>query len=311
MPINSVILVCIKGGISLKKTAILVVIMILIYIFPIDVLSSLIPDSLPTPVLPSFRNIVTAQPEPATEVVDPVPEQPAPMKSYTTEYNIAGYSSMGNIIQDIIITPAGYDRTMLLTFAMHGFDGGWDKDGAFLVQIANNVIREFSEHPEELQKTRLIVVPCVNPDGIYYGKSEHGIGRCNGQGIDINRDFDYFWEYSSDSKYHTGNTPFSTPEAQILRQLVLAEKPDIVIDIHGWSNCTYGDKQIGECFNNNFGFKNTYDMTYLKQHFSGWAGQYARAVLVEYPKVASPADLNERQFSGKTIDSIKAICSLP
>lgn len=285
--------------------------MVLIYIFPIDVLSSLIPDSMPALVLPSFKNIVTAQPEPEPEAVNPVPVQVAPVKNATTDYNIAGYSSRGNIIQDVIITPSGYNRTMLVTFAMHGFDGGWDRDGADLVQIANNVIREFSSHPEDLQTTRLIVVPCVNPDGIYYGQSENGIGRCNGQGIDINRDFDYCWKYSADNKYHTGNTPFSTPEAVILRQLVLNEKPDIVVDIHGWSNCTYGDKQVGECFNQNFGFKSTFDITFLKQHFIGWASQYARAVLVEYPPAANPADLNDRQFSGKTIESIKAICSLP
>lgn len=290
------------------------VVMILIYIFPIDVLASLIPNSLPAVAQPSSQNITApaqTEPEPEPEAVAPAPVPAAPVPSSTIEYNIAGYSSRGNIIQEIIIAPADYDRTMLITFAMHGFDGAWDKDGAALVQIANNVVREFSAYPQELQKTRLIVVPCVNPDGIWYGQSENGIGRCNGQGIDINRDFDYFWEYSSDRKYHTGNTPFSTPEAQILRQLVLTEKPEIVVDIHGWSNCTYGDKQVSACFNQNFGFKNTKAMTFLKQHFIGWASQYARAVLVEYPRPAGPEDLIQRQFSGKTIESIKAICSLP
>lgn len=138
---------------------------------------------------------------------------------------------------------------MLLTFALHGFEGAWDKDGAALVQIGNDVIRAFSSHPQALRNTRLIIVPCVNPDGIQEGQTDNGFGRCNAQGIDINRDFDYQWEYSSNSRYRTGNTPFTTPEAQILRDLVLKEKPDIIIDFHGWLNCTYGDAELSDYFN--------------------------------------------------------------
>jgi hypothetical protein len=204
---------------------------------------------------------------------------------------------------------------MLITFAMHGFDGGWPKDGAALVQIANGVIKEFSNNPEELKTTRLMVVPCVNPDGIWYGQSENGIGRCNGQGIDINRDFDYYWEYSSNSEYRTGNAPFSTPEAQILRNLVLSVKPDIVIDFHGWANSTYGDVEISDCFNKAFGMKNlipkSKNIIYLPQEFIGWSSQFARAVLVEYPNPGNPENLIEYQYSDKTINSIKEICSQP
>jgi len=289
------------------------VVMILIYMFPVEVLTVSTRDSIPAAAQIVVQNAASAQAEPEAPGVTPVQEAAKPIN--TTEYNVIGYSFRGNVIHDVIITPADYDRTMLITFAMHGFDGAWDKDGAALVQIANNVIKEFASNREELKTTRLIVVPCVNPDGIWYGQGENGIGRCNGQGIDINRDFDYYWEYSSDSKYHTGNAPFSTPEAQILRSLVLTEKPDIVIDIHGWSNCTYGDIEISDCFNKSFGTNNltpkSKDKMYMQQHFIGWASQYARAVLVEYPRAVNPQGLIERQYSSKTISSIKEICNIP
>lgn len=259
------------------------------------------------------QNTVAAQSEPV--VPSAVPVQAESTGKNTIEYKILGYSYGGNIIHDVIITPANYDRTMLLTFAVHGFDGAWDNDGSALVQIANNIIKEFSNHPEELQTTRLVIVPCVNPDGIWYGRSENGVGRCNGQGIDINRDFDYYWQYNSDSRYHTGNAPFSTPEARILRNLVLSEKPDIVVDFHGWANGTYGDVEFSEYFNRTFNINNlnpiSKDKIYLQQHFVGWASQFARAVLVEYPNPVNPQNIIKAQYSLKTINAIKEICNKP
>ena len=229
------------------------------------------------------------------------------------EYNIMGYSSRGNMISNVIISPINYNKTMLLTFAMHGFEGSWYNDGAALTQIANDVIREFSDNSAELNTTRLIVVPCVNPDGIWQGKTDNGFGRCNGQGIDINRDFDYHWEFCNDPKYRTGKAPFTTPEAQILRDLVLKEKPDIVIDFHGWLNCTYGDAELGKYFNKNFGINNqnpiSKDQVYLQQYFTGWASQFARTIMIEYPNPVNPQNLIQWDYSNKTINSIKEICS--
>jgi hypothetical protein len=202
---------------------------------------------------------------------------------------------------------------MLLTFAMHGFEDSWDNDGASLVQIASDVIKEFSSHPEELKTTRLIVVPCVNPDGTWHGRTANGFGRCNGQGIDINRDFDYHWEFCNDSRYHTGNTPFATPEAQSLSNLVLKEKPDIVIDFHGWLGCTYGDTELGDYFNKAFSIEHQgttlKDNVYMQQFFTGWASQFARAVMVEYPNPHNPHNVIDRRYSSKTINAIKNICN--
>jgi hypothetical protein len=230
-----------------------------------------------------------------------------------TNSKIIGYSYMGAPINRYEIIPSSYNKTMLLTFSIHGYDDGWKKDGAALVQIANDVIKEFSGNPEELKETRLIVIPCVNPDGVNNGWSNDGFGRCNAQGIDINRDFDYFWKPSEETRYRTGKTPFSTPEARVLRALVMKEQPDIIIDFHGWLNCSYGDVVITDCFEKTFGSRrmkpDPNDNSYMAQFFTGWSSQYARSALVEYPNPGSYQKMLDLDYSQKTIDFITNICN--
>jgi hypothetical protein len=247
-----------------------------------------------------------------------IPEEDTSVKLITeatwkTEYKIIGYSYQGSKIYSIVITPENYNNTMLLTFAMHGFEDAWNNDGAALVQIAYDVIKEFARNPEGLKSTRLIVVPCVNPDGTWHGQSGNGFGRCNAQEIDINRDFDYYWTPNYESKYRTGSVPFSTPEAQVLRSLVLQEKPDIIIDFHGWLNNTYGDKELGEHFDKAFNIKHQGSANdnniYLQRYFTGWASQYARTLIVEYPNPQNHQNIIDWEYSKKTINVLKDICN--
>lgn len=242
----------------------------------------------------------------------PIQAQEQSEPKFQTNCKIVGYSYLGAPIKRYEIAPRSYNKTLLLTFAMHGFEDGWDKDGAALVQIADDMIKEFSKNPEELKETRLIVIPCVNPDGLSNGLSSVDIGRCNAQGIDINRDFDYYWQFSSAARYHTGSAPFSTPEARVLRAVVMKEQPDMIIDFHGWLNCTYGDIAITDYFNKAFGTQrikpNPADNSYMAQFFTGWSSQYARSALVEYPPPGTFENMIALDYSQKTIDIIKNIC---
>ncbi len=286
------------------KKMVVIVMTLFFLLFPADVIGVKPYEDVSAEVLLAPAAQLPAAPKQGAADNSSIPGGPA-------TYNILGYSVGGKVIYDVVITPPHYDQTMLLTFAIHGFDGAWEHDGAALVQIANSIIHEFSTHPQRLQDTRLIVVPCVNPDGVLNGQSEYGLGRCNGQEIDINRDFDYYWEYSDDPQFRTGPKPFSTPEAVILRDLVLKEKPDIVIDFHGWQNSTLGD-DLGKYFNQNFGLRDPApmekDIASMRQYFAGWASNYARAVLVEYPNPIKPQNIINWDYAGKTIDAIKAIC---
>jgi hypothetical protein len=230
-----------------------------------------------------------------------------------TEYKVIGCSFSGTKINSVIITPENYNKTILLTFAMHGFEDAWSNDGGSLVVIANDIIKEFSSKPESLNKTKLIIIPCVNPDGTWYGLSGDGFGRCNAQGIDINRDFDYYWKPCYETKYRTGEAPFSTPEARMLRNVVMQEKPDIVIDFHGWLNLTYGDKELGELFGKVFNMPNSgtsdKNKIYMQQYFTGWASQYARTLMVEYPNPGEYNNLVKWEYSKNTINALKILCN--
>ncbi len=281
----------------MKKLMVLVLVIIIVCAWSADsLLSKQGPDRVVKTDVPKVATVLPAAQE----------------KGATAENTVIGYSSRGQIIQAVTISPPQYKKTILLTFAMHGFEDGWDYDGGSLVQIANEVIAVFTSHPEYLHQTRMIVIPCVNPDGLMRGRDDLLAGRCNGQGIDVNRDFDFKWQYCAETKYHTGDSPFATPEANLLKDLVLAERPDLVIDFHGWLNAIYGDQEIGQYFSDalvvaNQGMNNVAD-AFLPQTFIGWAGQHTRAVMVEYPYPLKAANVNQLQYSRKTIAVIKQIC---
>ncbi len=200
--------------------------------------------------------------------------------------DVIGKSYLGAPIEAVRIQPEQFSKTILIVFAVHGFEDDFDRDGQILVEVAENLIQYFSLHRAQLHNTRLIIVPCANPDGTYKGETKDGFGRCNAQGIDINRDFDWHWIANDSLRHRTSEKPFATPEARALRDLVLKEKPDIVLDIHGWLDCTYGDNEVARHFNDVFGFKTNPPRDPekpMRGYFAGWSSQHARSVLVEYP----------------------------
>jgi hypothetical protein len=190
-------------------------------------------------------------------------------------------------IEAVYLTPPSYTQTILATFAVHGFEDQYYRDGVILTQIAEQVIKYYSDQPELLKFTRLIIIPCVNPDGVNAGVSNNGFGRCNAQGIDINRDFDHNWGKINNSRNKTGNQPFASPEAQVLRDIVLKENPDIVLDFHGWLDCCYSsDLELKNCFSSSLDLgsekKALPGYKPMQGYFVGWASQYVRAALIEY-----------------------------
>ncbi len=198
-----------------------------------------------------------------------------------------GYSTQDRNIEAVYLEPPKYNKTIIATFALHGFEGKYDYDGQALVQIAEKIIESVRLKPEVLNCTRIIIIPCSNPDGAYAGYTEEGFGRCNAEGIDLNRDFDYNWEFISEPRYLTGSVPFSATESQIIRDIILKEKPDIVLDFHGWLDCCYGDSDLQNIFTEKLelGTPKPADYTKYKPmqgYLIGWASQYARTALIEY-----------------------------
>lgn len=168
-----------------------------------------------------------------------------------------GNSALGRELQCHRIGSADARQSFLWVFAIHGFEDSFNQDGKVLTQIAELMIDHYRNHTDTLGDYVLYIVPAANPDGQLEGTSKDGFGRCNADGIDINRDFPVGWKKMTTARYKTGTEPFSTPEAQCLRDLAQSIMPTYGADVHGWINRVYGDEELSQPFMDAFGFKHT------------------------------------------------------
>lgn len=203
-----------------------------------------------------------------------------------------GKSTNGRDLVCWSIQQGEYSRTILLNFEIHGWEDEYAKDGQLLVDLGNFLVDYFSKQ-EDLHNCRLLIIPSCNPDGLIEGTTNNGFGRCNAKGIDLNRDFDAdHVAYTSGRNYTTA--PFSAVETQAMRDLVLACKPNVVIDFHGWENCTIGSGELAEVFSTNVGINHKKELTTNAHgYFSYWAQkQGAEALLVEFKNSGSLVNQN-------------------
>ena len=152
--------------------------------------------------------------------VDPV--EPEECRPSVTEI-VYGQSEMGRDLVCTIIEPEHYDRTILANFAIHGFEDNYDHDGQELVDTAELVIDHFRD-AEDMHSCRLMIVSCANPDGLINGTTNNGFGRCNANGVDLNRDFDAAHVSMNNARNYTPY-PFSASESRALRDLVNTYQP--------------------------------------------------------------------------------------
>lgn len=176
-------------------------------------------------------------------------------------------------------------RSFLMVFAIHGFEDSFKRDGQVLTEIAELMIEHYRANAGQLNDYVLYIVPCANPDGQTEGKSQDGFGRCNADGIDINRDFPVEWKRMTSSRYRTGDEPFTSVEACALRDLALSLSPTYGADVHGWINRVYGDEALSAPFMEAFGFKHHEYKSGGK--LSQWLDEITQgAILIELPDSA-------------------------
>lgn len=188
---------------------------------------------------------------------------------------VFGKSVQGRNLEAFIITPENgrYSKTYVMTFAIHGFEDSYYRDGQLLTEEANNLIEYYAQNPGMLRNFRLVIIPCLNPDGTIAGVNNSradstAFGRCTAAHIDMNRDFG----------------SFSAVESRYLRDFLKKYRPDVFTDFHGWDNETIGTPELGNIFNSNMylsGKKhNKYASTYLYGYVHSTYG--CPSVLVEY-----------------------------
>ena len=195
---------------------------------------------------------------------------------------VYGTSEMGKELICHVVGDETAKRSLLMIFGVHGFEDDYPHDGQVLRLIAEEVIAHYAAAPEKLADCCLYIVPTANPDGLQDGKTQNGFGRCNANGLDINRDFPVNWKKRTDDRNRTGDEPFSTAEARAIRDLVERIKPTWAMDVHGWINASYGDGAMARTFARPFRFT-------VKQPVSGgmlcsWLSTVTEeAIMLELP----------------------------
>ena len=220
-----------------------------------------------------------------------LPEDLRAYEQLSSEYNSSGIHTVsfkyGSSVRgrDLIawsVSPQSYDRTMLLNFEIHGWEDFYASDGQLLVDLGNAVVSHYS-NDSNLNGCRLIIIPSCNPDGLLDGYTNNGFGRCNAEGIDLNRDFDVAYQTYSETRNYTPYA-FSGKESAALRDLVYAVNPFIAIDFHGWENCTIGSSDVGEVFARYCGLNHKNEFSSSSHgYFAYWVQSLgARGLLVEF-----------------------------
>ncbi len=153
----------------------------------------------------------------------------------------------------------------------------------------------------------IYVIPYANPDGITDGYTNNGPGRCTvSKKIDMNRCWPGNFSPYYTSRNYTGDKSLSAPEALSLKNFIsskFGKKTNIVLDIHGWLNQTYGNSQVGSYFRQQFGFghSNSHGNGYLET----WAYlQGAKSCLIEFPMPSSSASITSNNYAGKLTNGL-------
>ena len=214
------------------------------------------------------------------------------------------------------------------TFAIHGYEDKWDKDGYELIEIANNFYNKLLEDKDYdlAEKWTIYIFPGVNQDGLQEGSTNNGPGRTTlysqapqNKGIDLNRCWQIgstYEKFTSDRNYN-GDTGFQAYEAQALRDFMLKNKSKdgqtILVDLHGWTQQLIGDENICSYYEQQFpennkrsvgrygsGYMISWGRTYL-----GSQGRPAKTALIELPRdgVKNYQSVIDKDFSNRYINA--------
>lgn len=89
------------------------------------------------------------------------------------------------------------------------------------------LIRQFLKERKTAPKNRLLLIPCLNPDGKELNT------RQNANGVDLNRNFPTKNHIiTNDEHYFGGTNPASEVETQFMMKIIEEYKPDFILSLH-------------------------------------------------------------------------------
>jgi predicted deacylase len=212
------------------------------------VIASPLPTNITMPVTspspsasPELTLTVTIEPTP-TATIEPTSTatvEPTPTATPARVWSL-GFSSKGNPI-DVYRFGQGPVAIVLIG----GIHGGYEWNTSLL---AYEVLDYFEQFPSEVPSNfSLYIIPVANPDGLATIVGHNGrfseteipastvAGRFNGNGVDLNRNWDCKWKQQAQWRTETinaGSAPFSEPETRLLRDFLVGLPAGAVVWWH-------------------------------------------------------------------------------
>ncbi len=173
----------------------------------------------PTPI-PEMESMGTA--------TSPAPTlTPIPLPSFSqgpTEY---GRSFDGHRLEVYRLGTGPFARAII-----GGIHGGYEWN---TVELVDEMRRYLQRYTDTIPVTvTLYIIPCANPDG-YAAGTDPIVARMNGNGVDLNRNWDYQWQpvaTHGTRPVKAGTHAFSEPETDALRRLIEENDIELVIFYH-------------------------------------------------------------------------------
>jgi len=153
---------------------------------------------------------------------------------------VIGSSAEG---REIVAHHYGSGDTRLLFVG--GIHGGYSWNTSL---VAYELMEHLEQNPSVIpQNVSVTVIPVLNPDGLFevVGTTERFTradvpsseaatvpGRYNGNGVDLNRNFDCDWQSTGvwqNTEVDGGSAAFSEPESRAVRDFIAAEDPAAVV----------------------------------------------------------------------------------
>jgi protein MpaA len=180
---------------------------------------------------------------------------------------------------------------------------------------AGLAITSAERHQRVPRGVQLWIVPELNPDGVAADT------RQNAHRVDLNRNFPYRWQYSSDPTYYSGPRPASEPETRAAMRLVKRIRPAVTITYHQHMDLvdeSGGDRGIARRYAQVAGMRATC-LTFLPGEETAWsnhaipgttsfvvelpAGTLGSAALARQIRAVRAVELGQRSGSATRCDS--------
>ncbi len=160
------------------------------------------------------------------------PIEPCESSGVPIQWQVGGTSVQG---RPLVYSEFGdlHSKNITLIFStVHG-------DEITPLYLGIQIARWLTDHRNELQGTRVVLAPLVNPDGFFHAPPT----RVNSRGVDVNRNFHTKdWEskaltawknkFRADPRRNPGLKPRSEPETLFQEELISKLKPQKILSIH-------------------------------------------------------------------------------